>query len=1027
MTVRMGRARYPVALAMLAGVVTAFWWGVNRLSVNTDITAALPQDDKVVVAAEQILTHHPVLDNIFVQISLSGSDANREDLVKAADLASDMISESGLVKMASGGGVAESYAALLDTVTQNLPRLLSEEILRDEVAERIRPGRVESLVEEGFRRLLDLGSIGQAHYFSMDPLGLRNLFLARLSPGQPFKEMDLEQGYILSRDGRHLLLIARPTRSSQDVGFARAMTEVLERVESRLKALSPRKPFSMAYAGAFRASLDNEKIIRQDTSRALALIMVSLILLAFLSFRRPWLGLLSAVPALAGTMLAVVVYALTGKTIFSVAMGFGGALIGIAVDHGLAFVVLLDRPSGSKARSVARDVWAVGTLPLLSTLAALLSLTAINIPLFAQVGLFAALGVGLSALFAHLFFPLLFPRLGPSKREKALPLERLMDRMMATSSWWTAGACAVLALSVLFFVRTQFNVDLASMNTVSKETLKSEQALQKVWGSLSAKPSIMVRGRSLEDVLYKADQLSEFLERERRSSVLDEEPPRSSLLPGPKTQKRNLKAWIDFWTRERVLSLEASLSATAAKLGLKSDAFEPFVTMLHQPGQRRLSFPQECLAAFGVFPVGDRGEWVIVDTLSPGPTYDPSLFFEKARQEGILFFDSNYFSSHMARQLNRSFIGILLVVMAVTLVLLFLFLLDWQLLLLSLTPIVFSFIATLGTLGLLGLPLSMPSLMLAPLIVGLGLDYGIYFVRSYQRFGPAAQPGTEGFRVTVLLCGLTTLVGFGSLLFAQHTVLRDAGISTFLGIFFAMAGTFWIVPPVLRSLFAVSPGPVPPSRAGSKEHTRLTLKRFKHLEAYPRLFARFKILLDPMFPRLSHFVRPGWKLLDIGCGFGVPAAWLLTLYPDLEFVACDPMAERARIAGRVLGERAKVLQGGALDLPLDQVEADAVLLLDVLHHLEDKALIELLTRLRAALSGKGRLIIRVTVPGNSFRLFRFVEETRLQVKGRKPCWRSNERVIEILERAGFRVELVEATAPGREETWFVGKSGRAGE
>jgi SAM-dependent methyltransferase len=175
-----------------------------------------------------------------------------------------------------------------------------------------------------------------------------------------------------------------------------------------------------------------------------------------------------------------------------------------------------------------------------------------------------------------------------------------------------------------------------------------------------------------------------------------------------------------------------------------------------------------------------------------------------------------------------------------------------------------------------------------------------------------------------------------------------------------------------------------------------------------------------MFPRLSDFVKPGWKLLDVGCGFGVPAAWLLTLYPDLEFVACDPIAERARIAGRVLGERAKVLHGGALDLPLDHVEADAVLLLDVFHHLQDKETVELLTRLRAALSGEGRLIIRVTLPGNTFSLFRFVEESRLLFKGVKPCWRSKENVIEILGNAGFKVELVEPTADRREETWFIG-------
>jgi len=174
----------------------------------------------------------------------------------------------------------------------------------------------------------------------------------------------------------------------------------------------------MAYGGAFRASLDNEEIIRRDTSRAITLVMLSLVPLVLLSFRRPWLGLLSAIPATAGTMLAVFVYSLTGEAIFGVAMGFGGALIGIAVDHGLAYVILLDRPGGTEARSVSKDIWAVGSLPLLAAMAALLSLAAINIPLLRRWASFQ-LSVSDSRRFLHTSFSLLFCLGSTLQKEKS--------------------------------------------------------------------------------------------------------------------------------------------------------------------------------------------------------------------------------------------------------------------------------------------------------------------------------------------------------------------------------------------------------------------------------------------------------------------------------------------------------------------------------------------------------------------------------------------------------------------------------
>jgi cyclopropane fatty-acyl-phospholipid synthase-like methyltransferase len=164
-------------------------------------------------------------------------------------------------------------------------------------------------------------------------------------------------------------------------------------------------------------------------------------------------------------------------------------------------------------------------------------------------------------------------------------------------------------------------------------------------------------------------------------------------------------------------------------------------------------------------------------------------------------------------------------------------------------------------------------------------------------------------------------------------------------------------------------------------------------------------------------------LIDIGCGYGVPAAWLLAIYPDLSFLSCDPDEERARVAARVLGKRGEVLHCKALDLPLENERADAILLLDVLHYFSDQELREFLGRVRPVLPSEGRLIIRVTIPKEGFHLFRSVEVARLRFKGVRYYFRSTEQCIRILEDSGFKVDLVEPTAPRREETWFIVSAG----
>ena len=161
----------------------------------------------------------------------------------------------------------------------------------------------------------------------------------------------------------------------------------------------------------------------------------------------------------------------------------------------------------------------------------------------------------------------------------------------------------------------------------------------------------------------------------------------------------------------------------------------------------------------------------------------------------------------------------------------------------------------------------------------------------------------------------------------------------------------------------------------------------------------------------------------MGCGYAAPAAWLLEIYPDLRFLACDPDERRARIAARILDKNGEVRPCRAQDLSLKNERADAVLLLDVIHYFSDLELREFLGRIRPVLPRSGKLIIRVTIPGLGFALFRWVEGMRLRVKGRTPNFRTREQIIRILEEADFKPELLESTAPGREETWVIAVAG----
>jgi SAM-dependent methyltransferase len=369
-----------------------------------------------------------------------------------------------------------------------------------------------------------------------------------------------------------------------------------------------------------------------------------------------------------------------------------------------------------------------------------------------------------------------------------------------------------------------------------------------------------------------------------------------------------------------------------------------------------------------------------------------------------------------------------LMVGAVTIAVAFLYLLDWQLTLLGLLPTLFALICTLGTLNLLGQPLGIPTIMVAVVVIGMGTDYALYLVRAHQRYLNEQHPSLGLIRLSVFLSFATTFMGFGVLAVSGHALLKSAGIALALGIGYSFIGAVTITPPLLKRVLAPPVWPEESVTPGSPQHRSRTLRRYRHMEAYPRLFARFKILLDPMFPRLADYLESPRHVIDIGCGYAIPAVWLLSLYPRAKVFGIDPDRKRVAIAIRALGNRGTAEIGSAPDLPAAApAKVDTVLMLDMIHLLSDDELRLTLQRIEERLEPGGRLILRATIPSRKrLSWLRRLEEWRLRAARATPHYLPVEALSTLLTEAGLTVTRVEEAATDREELWFIAEKQTAG-
>jgi SAM-dependent methyltransferase len=208
----------------------------------------------------------------------------------------------------------------------------------------------------------------------------------------------------------------------------------------------------------------------------------------------------------------------------------------------------------------------------------------------------------------------------------------------------------------------------------------------------------------------------------------------------------------------------------------------------------------------------------------------------------------------------------------------------------------------------------------------------------------------------------------------------------------------------------------------------LASARYRAAGRFAYHFARGKLGLDPMFLGLLErgLVPDKARILDLGCGQGLLAAWLLAARQSYEagqwpvgwpapghpteIRGVDLLASDIQRAQTALGEPARFEQGDMRQVGFG--EADVVVIMDVLHYVDIPAQDEVLRRVRAALPANGLFITRVgdAGAGLAFRLSSWVDRTVAFFRGNglpPTHGRPLREWKQALESLGFRVETAD--------------------
>jgi len=520
--------------------------------------------------------------------------------------------------------------------------------------------------------------------------------------------------------------------------------------------------------------------------------VLGIVLLTWLTFRslRP-IGLtLLAIGV--GFLGALSVCWLLFGQIHLLTLVFGASLIGVAQDYGIYFLChrLRADPALDSPALLRRLLPGLG-LTLLAAVIGYLGLALTPFPGLRHMAVFSALGL----VFAWLTVVCWFPMLISARTLKAGPLARHYRALVAhwprfSRTPLSLGVLlALAAISVAGWWQLKTNDDIRSLQSSPAQLVQDQIKLGKLLDAPSPVQYYLVRGDSNEQVLQREEALKRRLDPLIGAGHLAGYQALSNWVPSQQAQAA------------RLALVEAKLLAVGGPLSLLADAIEEgpewaAATAAHLRSQgapmRVDAFLHSAAAApwrhLWLGEIAAHGQPAAGKTVASivavrGLRYASLPVLARAADglAGTQWVDkvggiSQVLGSYRAN-MGWVVLGAYLVVFAV--------LLPryrrrtWRVL----APTALASVLTIALLGLFGQPFQLFHVLALMLLLGVGVDYGIFMQED-------AAEGDDAAWLAVALSAASTILGFGLLALSGTPALRAFGLTMLLG-----AALVWLFAP----------------------------------------------------------------------------------------------------------------------------------------------------------------------------------------------------------------------------------------
>jgi hypothetical protein len=850
---------HPRSVLAVVAVVTALaLYAALDLKLSTDIVALLPDNVESAERMRGLVEDYGGAEPVVIAISGNGE----EDLGARIDLTleiQDRLAELPEVR-AMTGLLSEDPWALLEGAHVDALLLHLQPPSIDALAGSLTSEAIDRKVADNRRRLLSPIAPATSRLIAEDPLGLITGVLEQLDSMGVGLNLRSQDGVLMTQDGAFTLLLLRPEGGSHDFRFAKRMLDALES-ESRealdalgiegtvgrgpAPELTAEAQVHVGITGAPAIIVDYREILARDIRSISGFAFLMVLVLFLLAFRRVSGMFIAGVPLVVGVIWSLGFAAVFVGEINVFTAGSVAILCGLAID----FTIHLYNRYLEESHA-SRDMWrafhaahgetGVGIAAAAGTTAwAFLATGLSGFRGLRHLGLICAAGIALTFIASLLLVPAIAAVSARIKRKPDRPkglasfgLAPMLTVVLRHSRLTVAlGLLATLALAWPAS-GVRLDEDFRRFRPVAAGSIRLQEVIGEQIGASLSPVLALVASDDPAVLMERTAQVERELDRlvgpEPMPLAASFGPTR--VVPPPSDQRRTLERLTElresgridperveqdllaalerhgFRVNERarqaaarvrrMLSVDSPLSLAEAREGPLGGVLDDMVISRPQGGLE---------AVVTVYPHRDAPTEELVETLEQAVI--------RSGTDAVLA-GGRVLSQEVKPLVLRD--GVRAVLISAVGVVLFLTLVLRRLLLVGLTfvPLLVGVIGSIGLMAVFRVDFNLVSVSVVPLIFGIGIDNGIHIVHRFIEH--RRENLVEVFRHTgrgIVMTSLTTMVGFGALVFADYPGLVSSGVLAILGVGATLVTAVTLLPALLKMVHIkderLSGGPPP--------------------------------------------------------------------------------------------------------------------------------------------------------------------------------------------------------------------------